>query len=63
MRGVIGLAALPLIAAACMENPPGEFDNSGWVAGRVVYLRCKTQAPRAVSPIPKRVGTPRAAPE
>lgn len=57
MRRIVATVATCLVATACSGQPPGEFDNSGWVAGRVVYLKCpKAKAsPCVPRRIPKRV--------
>jgi hypothetical protein len=57
MRRTVATVATCLVATACSGQPPGEFDNSGWVAGRVVYLKCpKAKAsPCEQRRIPKRV--------
>jgi len=55
---VVATVAACLIAAACAPaQQPGEFDNSGWVAGRVVYLKCPKieTAPCVRRRIPKRM--------
>jgi hypothetical protein len=54
MRRFAGLVLLPIAAASCAGNP-GEFDNSGWVAGRVYYIRCVKPHACAAAAIPKRV--------
>jgi hypothetical protein len=57
MRAFVSAVAACLLATACAGNPPGEFDDSGWVAGRVVYLKCPKAetSPCAHAVIPKRV--------
>lgn len=54
---MVATVALCLIATACASANPGEFDHSGWVGGRVVYLRCPKAetAPCVQRRIPKRV--------
>jgi hypothetical protein len=55
---MVATVAVCLIAAAsAAAQPPGEFGNSGWVAGRVVYLECPKveTAPCVRRPIPKRM--------
>jgi hypothetical protein len=54
MRGLLAVVAIPLVAVAC-TGQPGEFDHSGWVAGRVVDVRCSRQGVCAAAPIPKRI--------
>ena len=58
MRLMVATVATCLIGTACAAaQPPGEFDNSGWVAGRVVYLKCPKaeRSPCVHRRIPKRV--------